>query len=87
LRRALRLSPGRADYWLIWGERLQAKLESGELDRGYLLEKATQAYRIAIELAPENLYIRDRAADFSAKQKNLPEHFLRQVLPEKSGSK
>ena len=37
-----------------------------------LLEKTVRSYQIAMQLSPENLYVRDRASEFLARQKIPP---------------
>jgi hypothetical protein len=63
-RKALLLSPGRADCWLLWAEYLRGKLESRENDQDDAVGKTARSLDIAIELSPGNLLIREQAVDF-----------------------
>jgi O-antigen ligase len=63
-RNALRLSPGRADGWLVWAGYLRDQLERGGTDLNDLAGKTARSLEIAMELSPENLNIREQAVDF-----------------------
>jgi O-antigen ligase len=85
LARALARSPATGEYWLAWSDHLWKGLQGDEKGKetisrgvereGRLLERTVRAFRMALELRPNNKAVQQRASEFFQweKQKGLPD--------------